>query len=105
MVCGHLEEALDEKVGGTGSYTGSVTRLDGTKVSPAQIDATVTRLMEPAHVTGVGIAVWNNNKVVYLKTNGERNTEKASATDSGFSDDRGIIDETCLCHNGHAIGS
>jgi CubicO group peptidase (beta-lactamase class C family) len=55
---------------------GSVTRLDGTKVSPAQIDATVTRLMEAPHVTGVGIAVWNDSKVVYLKTYGEKNTEK-----------------------------
>jgi CubicO group peptidase (beta-lactamase class C family) len=53
-----------------------VTRLDGTKISPSQIDATVTRLMEAAHVTGVGIAVWDNDKVVYLKTYGERNTEK-----------------------------
>jgi CubicO group peptidase (beta-lactamase class C family) len=55
---------------------GSVTRLDGSKVSRAQIDATVTQLMEAAHVTGVGITVWNNNRVVYLKTYGERNTEK-----------------------------
>ncbi len=54
----------------------SVTRLDGTKISPSQIDTAVTRLMEVAHVTGVGIAVWNNDRVVYLKTYGERNTEK-----------------------------
>lgn len=53
-----------------------VTRLDGTKISPARIDATVTRLMQTAHVTGVGIAIWNNDKIVYLKTYGERNTEK-----------------------------
>jgi CubicO group peptidase (beta-lactamase class C family) len=32
--------------------------------------------MDAAHVTGVGIAVWNDGKVVYLKTYGERNTEK-----------------------------
>jgi CubicO group peptidase (beta-lactamase class C family) len=54
----------------------SLTRLNGTKISPAQIDATVKRSMDAAHVTGVGIAVWNNNKIVYLKTYGERNTEK-----------------------------
>jgi CubicO group peptidase (beta-lactamase class C family) len=54
----------------------SVTRLDGTKISHSQIDTAVARLMGPARVTGVGIAVWNNNKVVYLKTYGERNTEK-----------------------------
>ena len=54
----------------------SVTRLDGTKISPSQIDTAVARLMDAAHVTGVGVAVWNNDKVVYLKTYGERNTEK-----------------------------
>lgn len=54
----------------------SVTRLDGTKISPAQIDATVARSMEAAQVTGVAIAVWNDGKVVYLKTYGFRDTEK-----------------------------
>jgi CubicO group peptidase (beta-lactamase class C family) len=64
---------------GLGSLLGQempVTRLDGTKISPAQINATVTRLMHAAHVTGVGIAIWNKDKVVYLKTYGERDTEK-----------------------------
>jgi CubicO group peptidase (beta-lactamase class C family) len=54
----------------------SVTRLDGTKISPSQIDTAVARLMGAAHVTGLGIAVWNDGKVVYLKTYGERNAEK-----------------------------
>jgi CubicO group peptidase (beta-lactamase class C family) len=54
----------------------SVTRLDGTKISPSQIDTAVARLMGATHVTGVGIAVWNEGKVVYLKTYGQRNTEK-----------------------------
>jgi CubicO group peptidase (beta-lactamase class C family) len=54
----------------------SVTRLDGTKISPFQIDTKITRLMDAAHVRGVGIAVWNDDKVVYLKTYGERNTER-----------------------------
>lgn len=44
--------------------------LDGTKISPTQIDALVTHSMETAHVTGVGIAVLNGGKVVYLKTYG-----------------------------------
>jgi CubicO group peptidase (beta-lactamase class C family) len=50
--------------------------LDGTKISPDQIDATVTQSMEAAQVTGVGIVVWNNDKIVYLKTYGFRDTEK-----------------------------
>ncbi|MGA8440123.1 MAG: serine hydrolase domain-containing protein [Candidatus Sulfotelmatobacter sp.] len=54
----------------------SVTRLDASKISPPQIDTAVARLMEAAHVTGVGIAVLNNDKVVYLKTYGVRDKEK-----------------------------
>jgi CubicO group peptidase (beta-lactamase class C family) len=54
----------------------SVARLDGTKISPAQIDIAVTRSMKADHVTGMGIAVWNDGKVIYLKAYGERNTEK-----------------------------
>jgi CubicO group peptidase (beta-lactamase class C family) len=54
----------------------SVTRLDDSKISPSQIDTAVARLMEAAHVTGVGIAVLNDDKVVYLKTYGVRDKEK-----------------------------
>jgi CubicO group peptidase (beta-lactamase class C family) len=53
-----------------------IRRLDGTSISPAQIDATVTRLMKAAEVPGVGIAIFNGNKIVYLKTYGLRDTEK-----------------------------
>jgi CubicO group peptidase (beta-lactamase class C family) len=54
----------------------SVTGLDGTKISSIQINTAITRSMDTAHVTGVGIAVWNEGKVVYLKTYGFRDTEK-----------------------------
>jgi CubicO group peptidase (beta-lactamase class C family) len=54
----------------------SVTRLDDTKISPAQIDTAVTRSMLAAHVTGVGIAIWNDGKIIYLKTYGFGDTEK-----------------------------
>ncbi len=53
-----------------------VSRLDGTKISPAQIDATVNRWMGAVQVTGAGIAVWNNGKLVYLKAYGLRDEEK-----------------------------
>ncbi len=53
-----------------------VTRLDGSKILPAQIDATVTGSMEAARVTGVGIAIWNNDEVVYLKAYGVRDLAK-----------------------------
>jgi CubicO group peptidase (beta-lactamase class C family) len=54
----------------------SVVRLDSSKISPSEIDTVVARLMERAHVTGVGIAILNDDKVVYLKTYGLRDKEK-----------------------------
>lgn len=54
----------------------SVVRLDGSKVSAADIDEAVTRWMKKAHVTGVGVAIFNDGEVAYLKTYGARDTEK-----------------------------
>jgi CubicO group peptidase (beta-lactamase class C family) len=51
-------------------------RLDGGKIGSAEIDATVTRLMRAAEVTGVGITLFNQGKVVYQKAYGFRDTEK-----------------------------
>ncbi len=41
----------------------SVTRLDGSTISVAEIDAAMTRLMKAAEVTGAGIAVFHNGKL------------------------------------------
>ncbi len=54
----------------------SVVRLDSSKISPPEIDTAVNRLMDEAHVTGAGIAIFNDAKVVYLKTYGLRDEEK-----------------------------
>jgi CubicO group peptidase (beta-lactamase class C family) len=51
-------------------------RLDGSKITPAEIDTTVTRLMRAAEVTGAGIAFFNDGKVVYAKGYGLRDKEK-----------------------------
>jgi CubicO group peptidase (beta-lactamase class C family) len=56
--------------------TQSVTRFDGGTVTPAEIDATVTRLMKAAEVPGVGIAIFDQGKIAYLKAYGERDKEK-----------------------------
>jgi CubicO group peptidase (beta-lactamase class C family) len=53
-----------------------VKRLDGSTISPAEIDATVTRLMRAAKVTGAGVALFNNGKISYLKAYGFRDKEK-----------------------------
>jgi CubicO group peptidase (beta-lactamase class C family) len=54
----------------------TITRLDGSKIAPAEIDATITRLMQAAEVPGAGVAILNDGKVVYRKTYGSRDTEQ-----------------------------
>jgi len=54
----------------------AVTRLDGSNITPTQIDAAVIRSMKAAHVTGVGIAIFNHGKLAYLKAFGFRDTQK-----------------------------
>ncbi len=59
-----------------GGQQATVRRADGSQTSPSQIDTTVKQLMEAAHVTGVGIAVFHGSQIVYLKTYGLRDVEK-----------------------------
>lgn len=54
----------------------AVKRLDGSSITPAEIDTTVTRLIRAAEVTGVGIAIFNDGKIAYLKAYGARDKEK-----------------------------
>jgi len=53
-----------------------IARLDGTSITPLEIDDTVARLMHAAKVTGIGIAILNHGKVVYLKGYGSRDKAK-----------------------------
>jgi CubicO group peptidase (beta-lactamase class C family) len=52
-----------------------IRRLDSSSIKPAEIDATVGRLMKEAEVPGVGIALFNDGKVAYLKAFGVRDKE------------------------------
>lgn len=54
----------------------SVKRLDGSKISPVQIDAAVARLMRAARVPGVGVAIFVDGKLTFIKAYGFRDTEK-----------------------------
>ena len=54
----------------------TVRRLDGSTISTAEIDGTVTRLMTAAEVPGTAIAIFNDGKIAYLKAYGFRNNEK-----------------------------
>jgi len=53
-----------------------ITRPDGGKLTPAQIDSTVNRLIKAAHVIGAGVALFHRGKIVYLNAYGLRDTEK-----------------------------
>src|SRR5215831_8140920 len=53
-----------------------IKRLDGSTITSAEIDDTVTRVMRAANVPGVGVAIFNHGKVVYLKTYGVRDKDK-----------------------------
>jgi CubicO group peptidase (beta-lactamase class C family) len=53
----------------------SIQRLDGSSISAAEIDATVTHLMQAAEVPGAGIAIFNHGKIAYMRAYGLRDTE------------------------------
>jgi len=55
----------------------AITRPDGGKLTPAQIDSTVSRLIQAAHVTGTAVALFHRGKVVYRKAYGVRDAEKS----------------------------
>lgn len=53
----------------------TVQQLDGSTISSAGVDATVTRVMRRAEVPGAAIALLNDGKVAYLKTYGVRDKD------------------------------
>jgi CubicO group peptidase (beta-lactamase class C family) len=54
----------------------SIKRLDSSAITGSEIDGTLSRLMRAAKVTGAGIAILNDGKIVYLKTYGFRDLKK-----------------------------
>jgi len=56
-----------------------ITRLDGSTITQKQGDETVTHLIEAAHVTGAGIAVFREGRIAFEKAYGLRDTEKGLA--------------------------
>lgn len=56
-------------------------RLDRTTISGKEVDAAVKRLIQAANVTGIAIAVLNDDKLVYAKGFGYRDAEKRRPLD------------------------
>lgn len=50
-----------------------IKRLDGSSISVTALDQKIQQLLKDGHVTGLGIAVFNNNSPVYEKTFGYKN--------------------------------
>jgi CubicO group peptidase (beta-lactamase class C family) len=63
---------------------GTVRRLDGVELAPERVAATVERLIAAGKVTGIGVAVINDNALVYRRTFGYANvdTKRALAEDT-----------------------
>src|ERR1700744_3806594 len=60
----------------SGTQAAEIRRLDGSTISVAAVDATVNRLMDAGKVTGVGVTIFNDKRVVYSKAFGFRDKEK-----------------------------
>ncbi len=61
---------------------GLVKRIDGSTITIQTIDSTVLRLMDAAKVTGLGLAIINDNRIVYEKTYGYKNMERKEWLDT-----------------------
>ena len=53
-----------------------IKRLDGSSISSTEIENKVARMMASSCVTGLGIAILNDNKIVYTKSFGLRDKDK-----------------------------
>ncbi len=54
----------------------AITRPDGIELTPEQVDSTVNRLIQAAHVTGAGVALFHDGNIVYVKAFGSRDVER-----------------------------
>lgn len=58
-----------------------IRRLDGSAISSSRVDEVVEALMDSADVTGLCLAVLNDNELVYLNAFGYKNKEKDELLD------------------------
>jgi CubicO group peptidase (beta-lactamase class C family) len=63
------------------SQTPEINKVNGDLISGSQVDNLVNALMDSANVTGLCLAILNENDLVYLKTFGYKNKEKNELLD------------------------
>ena len=56
-------------------FSQSIIRLDNSTITSGQLDTKINQLMKDASVTGMAITVFNDNKPVYQKVFGYKNSE------------------------------
>lgn len=59
----------------------AVRRLDGVELSPDRVAAIVERLMVAGRVTGIGVAIFNDNAIVYRRSFGMADVDTQRALD------------------------
>ncbi len=52
-----------------------IKRLDGSSITTVEIEREINRLMKAARVTGLSVAILNDNQIAYVKSFGLRNRE------------------------------
>src|SRR5215813_2305437 len=59
-------------------YSQTIVHIDNTRISTQQLDDKIAQLMKDASVTGLAVSVFNNNKAVYHKVFGVKNSTTMS---------------------------
>ena len=59
-----------------------IQNIDGTTIWTTKIESIINRLMDVAHVTGLGLAIINNDTIVYERAYGFRNTRTKEPLDT-----------------------
>jgi CubicO group peptidase (beta-lactamase class C family) len=59
-----------------------IIRLNGSNISPLEIDQTIKHLMDSANVQGLDLAILNNKKTVFIKSYGYKNKSKNELLDT-----------------------
>jgi serine-type D-Ala-D-Ala carboxypeptidase/endopeptidase len=57
------------------SFAQTIVRLDNSHITTQQLDTKISQLMKDASVTGMAISIFNDNKPVYQKVLGYKNSE------------------------------
>jgi len=58
------------------AHNRSIKRPNGSPIETSRIDDIAKQLIQAAHVTGMGIAIFHGGKIAYAKAYGSRDTEK-----------------------------